>query len=192
MRIAVIGAGKIGGTIGGKWAQAGHDVVYGLRDPSKRKGAQAIDRALEGAEVVLLALPGAAVVDFVRSHAVLLDAKIVIDATNNFGAPAINAFPELAAAVPRAELFRAFNNLGWEIHANPVVGGVHADLFYCGPEGPGRETVERLISDVGQRPIRVGGSDHAATVDGVLRLYASLAPQRGRRIAFKLISDQPE
>lgn len=190
MRIAVIGAGHIGGTIGEKWAKAGHDVVYGLRDPSKRKGAQPIKRALDGAEAVLLALPGAAVVDFVRSHVDSLDGKIVMDATNNFGAAAFNSFPELAAAMPRAQLFRAFNNLGWEIFANSVVGGVQADLFYCGPEGSGRKAVERLISDVGMRAIWVGGSDQAGTVDGVLRLYAVLAGHRGRRIAFKILSDQ--
>ena len=31
MRIAVIGKGNIGGTLGSKWRAAGHDVVYGAR-----------------------------------------------------------------------------------------------------------------------------------------------------------------
>jgi len=31
MRIAVIGSGRIGGTLGGKWQGARHDVVYGLQ-----------------------------------------------------------------------------------------------------------------------------------------------------------------
>jgi predicted dinucleotide-binding enzyme len=34
MRIAVIGKGNIGGSLGGKWRAAGHDVVYGARDGS--------------------------------------------------------------------------------------------------------------------------------------------------------------
>ena len=34
MRIAVIGTGKIGGTLGGRWRAAGHDVVYGSRTGS--------------------------------------------------------------------------------------------------------------------------------------------------------------
>jgi predicted dinucleotide-binding enzyme len=34
MKIAVIGKGKIGGTLAGKWQAAGHDVVYGARDGS--------------------------------------------------------------------------------------------------------------------------------------------------------------
>ena len=189
MKIAVIGAGKIGGTIGDKWASAGHTVVYGLRDPSKKKGAKPFDQALEGAEMVLLAVPGAAVAEFVRDHADKLDGKILIDATNNFRAASLNAWPELSTAAPQAQLFRAFNNLGWEIFANPVVGGIQADLFYAGPEGRGMETVERLISDVGLRPIWVGGADQAGTIDGVLRLWYTLSGIRGRRLAFKLISD---
>ena len=39
------------------------------------------------------------------------------------------------------------------------------------------------------RPIRVGGPDQVEVVDGVLRLWFTLAQSRGRRIAFKLISD---
>ena len=189
MRIAVIGAGNIGGTLGDKWARAGQQVVYGLRDPSKRAGSQPIPRALAAAEVVLLALPGAAVVDFVREQAALLDGKTVIDATNNFRAPATNSFPQLTEAIPKACLFRAFNTLGFDIFQAPIVGGEKADLFYCGPDGPAQETVERLIADVGLRPIRVGGADQASTVDGVLRLWYTLSQTHGRRIAFKLLAD---
>jgi predicted dinucleotide-binding enzyme len=54
MKIATIGAGNIGGTLGDTWTKAGHQVVYGLRDPSKREDAKPIDQALLGAEVVLL------------------------------------------------------------------------------------------------------------------------------------------
>ncbi|MGC1752755.1 MAG: NAD(P)-binding domain-containing protein [Trebonia sp.] len=34
MKIAVIGKGNIGGTLGSKWRAAGHDVVFGARDGS--------------------------------------------------------------------------------------------------------------------------------------------------------------
>jgi 8-hydroxy-5-deazaflavin:NADPH oxidoreductase len=61
MRIAVIGKGHIGGTLGSKWRAAGHDVVYGARDGSGLGpgGApvRSIGDALEDAGVVLLAVP---------------------------------------------------------------------------------------------------------------------------------------
>jgi hypothetical protein len=189
MRIGVIGAGKIGGTLGGRWEAAGHEVTYGLRDPSKKKAAQTIAAALEGAEAVLLAIPGAAVVDFAREHARVLDAKIVIDATNNFGAPKMDSWSELTAIVPGARLYRAFNSYGWDVFANPTVGGEQADLFYCGQEGQGNAVVERLVSDAGLAPVWVGGPDAVGVVDGVLRLWFTLSQHRGRRIALRLISD---
>jgi len=189
MKIATVGAGNIGGTLGDAWTKAGHEVVYGLRDPSKRTDSQPIGRALDGAEAVLLALPGSATVDFVREHAKALDGRIILDATNDFRAPRFNSWPELTAAIPAAQLYRAFNTLGWDIFAKPLVGDVQADVFYCGPEGRGREVVEQLIGDAGLRPIWVGGVDQVDTVDGLLRLWMVLSRARGRRIAFKLLSE---
>ena len=189
MKITVIGAGRIGGTIGTKWEAAGHAVVYGLRDPSKKAGAKAIAESLKGAEVVLLAVPAGALSEFVEEHARQLDGKTVIDATNNFGGETFHQWPALKAAIPKAHLYRAFNSLGWDVFAEPVIGGIQADLFYAGPEGASKHAVERLIEDVGLRPIWVGDSDHAETVDGVLRLWYTLSRTHGRHIAFKLITD---
>lgn len=138
-----------------------------------------------GVDVVLLAIPG----DFVRTHAADLTRKVVIDATNNFRGAVFHFWPEITAAVPNAELYRAFNTVGWDVQANPVLGGVEADMFYAGPEGPSKEVVERLIAEVGLRPVWVGGTDQVETVDGVLRLWYMLSQTRGRRIAFRLIAD---
>lgn len=189
MKIAVIGAGKIGGTIGGKWEAAGHEVIYGLREPGKKKGARSIAQALKPADVVLLAIPGAAVAHFAEEHGKDLDGKVVIDATNAFGGPAAHSWPQISSAAPEAQLYRAFNTYGWDVFANPSIGGEQPDLFYAGPEGAGEKKVEQLISDLGLRPVRVGGTDAVDVVDGVLRLWFTLAQSRGRRIAFRLLSD---
>ena len=189
MKVAVIGAGNIGGTIGGAWEKASHEVTYGLRDPSKKKGAKPIDSAIAGAEIVLLALPAAALVDFVLEHKKGLDGKVLIDATNNFRGSSMNSWSEVSKIVPNAQLYRAFNSLGADVFANPVLSGEKVDLFYAGPDGVAMEKVERLIQDAGLRPIRVGGTEQVEVVDGVLRLWFTLAQSRGRRIAFKLISD---
>jgi 8-hydroxy-5-deazaflavin:NADPH oxidoreductase len=185
MKIAVIGAGRIGGTIGGKWEAAGHEVVYGLRDPSKNKNAKPIADALRSAGTVLLAIPGGAVVQFVRQHAKDLDGKVLIDATNTMGGASANSWPEISAILPKARLYRAFNTYGWDVFAEPLVGGERPDLFYAGPD----DAVEQLIIDVGLRPVRVGGTDAVDVVDGVLRLWFTLARSRGRHIGFRLLSD---
>src|SRR6516225_3622921 len=102
MRIAVIGTGRIGGTLGQRWQAAGHDVVYGSRQGAGEGpgGAPmlAIGEALASADAVLLAVPGRAVADVIGPHGAALAGKIVIDATNNIGQAAVNARAAVATA----------------------------------------------------------------------------------------------
>jgi len=204
MQIAVIGSGNIGGTIGAKWTAAGHAVVFGARDPRSPKtraalsaaGEQArvdtIAHALDGAAVVLLSIPGAAVAAFAQEHGPALDGKLVIDATNQFGQPVVNSIAVIQRAAPRATVARAFNSIGWENFAAPVIDGVQADLLYVSPDGAARATVERLIADVGLRPVRVGDLAQAPLVDNLGALWGALAYGQGlgRHIAFKVLGSQ--
>jgi predicted dinucleotide-binding enzyme len=126
VRIAVIGAGTIGRTLGGKWEAAGHEVVYGVRHPGGPETASVAD-AVPGADVVLMAVPGAAAKDVLASLGPALAGKVVIDATNDVqGSGKLHALDELAEG---AHPVRAFNTLGWENFADPIVAGVQADLL---------------------------------------------------------------
>lgn len=189
MKIAVIGAGKIGGTVGGKWEEAGHEVVYGLRDPAKRAGARPIAESLKGADVALLAIPAGALEQLVHDHGNDLDHKTVIDATNNFRGETFHQWPLLANAAPHAQLYRAFNSYGFDVFADATIGGAQPDMFYAGPEGASNEKLATLIRDVGLNPVWVGDTDQVETVDGVLRLWATLSRRHGRHIALKLLTD---
>ena len=55
MKIAILGAGNIGGTLGAKWAAAGHAVVFGVRDPDTPKARVALETAGQGARLDSLA-----------------------------------------------------------------------------------------------------------------------------------------
>ena len=72
MRIAIIGAGNVGGGLGAAFTQAGHEVVFGVRDPDSDKSRAAISAApgsraaaprdaVAGADVVVFALRWGAV-----------------------------------------------------------------------------------------------------------------------------------
>jgi 8-hydroxy-5-deazaflavin:NADPH oxidoreductase len=186
VKIAVIGAGNIGRTLGGKWAEAGHEVVYGVRSPGA-PGTAGVADAVGGAEVVLLAVPGAAAKDVLASLGATLAGKVVIDATNDVqGAGKLHALDELADG---AHPVRAFNTLGWENFADPVFDGVAADLFYSAEEGRAKDVADRLIADVGLEPVWLGGVDTFDIVDSLTRLWFQLAFQRklGRRLAFKML-----
>ncbi|MFL5797760.1 MAG: NADPH-dependent F420 reductase [Actinomycetota bacterium] len=199
--IAVIGSGKIGGTLATKWSAAGHAVTLGARDPDKPAvrdlagrigaGTAPIAQAVEGADVVVFAVPGSAMAEMVSALGTRLDGKLVIDTANNVGGESMNSRAAIEAAVPGASYCRAFNNLGWEQFDRPIVGGVQADLFFCGPDGDDRGTAEGLIADVGLRPVWVGGPEDVEVVDGVLGLWFSLVRKQGhsRRLAFKMIEE---
>ena len=188
MNIAVVGAGNIGRTLGRKWTAAGHHVVYGVRRPGE-PDTETVANAVAGADVVMLAVPGAAARDVITSLGTDLAGKVVVDATNDVqGSGKLYALDELADG---AHPVRAFNTLGWENFANPVVGGVKADLLYAAEEGVGRDTAETLIRDVGLEPVWLGGVDAFDIVDSVTRLWFTLALQRklGRRLAFKVLRE---
>lgn len=200
MNIAILGAGNIGGTLGRKWAAAGHAVVYGVRDPASPKSQalreldpaarlRTVAEALATAEAVLVATPHAAVAEITRTHAPALAGKLVIDATNAFGAPVVSNVQTLQDAAPTATVFRAFNSLGWEHFAQPQLDGLQIDHFYCGPDGEPRAALERLIAEVGLRPIWVGGHETLPVVDALGTLWVTLAFRRGlgRGIALKLL-----
>lgn len=197
MEIGIIGAGNIGSTLGRKWAAAGHAVKFGVRNPDDAKydklhdigAVVSIGAAAGFSEVVVLALPGAAIPAFAAEHGQLLAGKILIDATNNMRAAEMNSLAILAEKAPEAQLVRAFNMLGWENFAEPEIAGTQIDLFFCGAPSA-RHTAERLISDMGLRPVYIGDIDTAATLDSMTRLWFALAIGQGygRRTAFKMLS----
>jgi predicted dinucleotide-binding enzyme len=191
MRIAVIGKGNIGGSLGGKWRAAGHDVVYGARDGSGEGPGGApvlgIGDALKDADVVLLAVPGQVVPDVVSEHRAALAGKTVIDAVNRIGAPEFDSRAIIADAAPQARYVRAFNTLGWENFVNPLPG---TDLFFAA-DPAARATVEELIEAVGLRPAFVGDVSATATVDALLPLWFALVQQNdgNRRLALRLVTE---
>ena len=106
MKIAVIGTGRIGGTLGLRWRAAGHEVVYGSRTGAGTGPGDApvttVGEALTGAEAVLFAVPGPAAGEVAAANGAALAGKVVIDATNNIGAAEADSRAAITAAAPDA------------------------------------------------------------------------------------------
>jgi predicted dinucleotide-binding enzyme len=189
--IAIVGTGFIGGILGRALAGSGHRITFGSRHPADDNAASgtsatvaSIADALDAAEVVILALPGAAAGDLAAEHRDALDAKLVIDATNQMGQPVANAREALPPTVRYA---RAFNTLGGENMADPVFTDGPADMFFSAAADD-RATVERVIEGVGLHPVYLG-ADREDLVDALFRVWIALAIEqgRGRRLALRLI-----
>lgn len=192
MQIAVIGTGNIGATLGRAFAAAGNQVRMGSRHPADVSvdGATSVTvaEALDGADAVLLAVPGGAVADFLAEHGGALAAKFVIDATNRMGAGVMNAAADIAAAAPGARYVRAFNSYGWENFAQPHFDGTPADLFFSAPTAD-RAAVEELIRGVGLRPAYLGEGQQDV-VDRVTPVWFALTRALGsRHVALRVLSD---
>jgi predicted dinucleotide-binding enzyme len=202
LTIAVLGAGNIGSTLGKKWRDAGHQVCFGVRDPMGEH-AQALraelgdqvaigtlEDVLQGKpDVVLIALPGGAVASIAQQYAAELNGRIIVDAANRMGEDSMHNLAPFQQYAPQAQLYRAFNSLGWENFAEPTFDGTQADLFYCGLDGDSRAIVEQLISDVGLRPVYLGGNEQMGLLDSIAALWFTLAfgQKKGRHLAFKVL-----
>lgn len=203
LTITVLGAGNIGGTLGRKWHAAGHKVIFGVSNPEGKYGtelraelgesvivATASEALAHETDVVVMALPGTAMESSIITHAAQLDGKIIIDTANRLGSGPMNSLATFQQHTPQAQIYRAFNTLGWENFAEPLFDGVQADLFYCGSEDEPQKIAEQLIADVGLRPVYLGGVEQTSLVDSLGSLWFALVfgQHKSRHLAFKMLT----
>ena len=191
MRVCVVGTGQIGATLGRAMAEAGHEVVFGSRHPSTEQAlllgttasVRAVSEALEGADAVVVAVPGPSVADFAEEHRAALAGALIVDAANTMGAAVGN---HAEAFGPGARYARAFNSLGVENFVDPGYPDGPADLFFSAPAAD-RQTVAELIEAVGLHPVYTG--EDPTIVDGIFRLWVALVMGQGhsRHSALRLI-----
>jgi NADPH-dependent F420 reductase len=208
MKIAIIGAGNVGSTLGKGWAGKGHAVVFGVRDPGNAKvqaavkatgGAARAARVKEAAaeaEVVVLATPWGAAQDAI-SAAGNLSGKIVIDATNplkpDLSGLAIgyttSAGEEVARWAAGAKVVKAFNTTGAGNMANPRFGGESASMFICGDDAAAKKTVASLAEALGFQAVDAGPLSQARLLEPLAMLWISMAYAfgQGPNIAFRLL-----
>lgn len=175
-RIGIVGAGKIGGTLGALWAKAGYEVFLSSRHPEElkplvesfgpkaRAGTPA--EAIAFGDAVLIAVPYKAYPEFGREHATALKGKVVIDAGNAVKAREpelheevmINGIGETSARyLPGARIVRAFNAANYKLfEANAHRAGEHMAIPIAGNDPKALETARRLVTDAGFDPVVVG------------------------------------
>jgi hypothetical protein len=190
MRIAIIGAGRVGKSLGKALGAKGHRIVYGVRQPSalREAGTKTVDGAIAGAEVIILATPWTAAEALVCEHAPALLGKIVIDATNPLN-PAetrlalgfdTSGAELLQSHAHGATFFKAFNTAAVDVIANPRFPQGRAAAFVAGPKGPQKNAVLRLVADVGLEAVDAGELRAARLLEPLGMLWLQLATAEGR------------
>lgn len=204
MRIAIIGAGSVGGALGRRWAEGGHEVRWGVRDPADPKhaalsAAGALHRpaeAAEGAEAIVLATPWEATTSVVASLGPL-GGSVLIDATNPiaFGPDGVrllsldhpSAAQAVAAAAPGARVVKTLNQVGANVMEAP---GPHRPLMLvAGDDAEARALASGLVEALGFEARDAGPLWRAAALEalGMLWIDQAMRGPMGRDFALAVV-----
>ncbi len=211
MKIGIIGAGNVGGTLGRILTKKGHQIVFGVRDPQSSKVQAAVDstggkalaasvrEAASHGEVLILATPWNATQEAIAS-AGNLTGKIIIDATNPLEmTPAglaagltightTSAAEEIAQWAPFALIVKAFNNIGASCFEDLQFGSQTATTFICGDDVEAKKIVTNVAQDIGFEVIDAGDLKQARLLEPLGMLWIHLAYSgMGQDFAINLI-----
>ena len=180
--IGTIGAGHIGGTIGGLWVKDGHKVLFSSRHPEELKGlvanlgplAQAgtVDEAIAFGDVLLLTVPYGALPQIGRDYAAQLKGKIVLDTCNAVAARDGAIADEVEANgigvtsqkyLPGTRLVRAFNTISYMVFAKEANRpDPKLAVPIAGDDQQAVQVAASLVRDAGFDPVVVGGLKDAS------------------------------
>jgi len=196
MKIAIIGAGRVGGTLGKAWAKKGHDIFFGVRNPKQLEfQAGTVAEAAAFGQVVVLATPWHGTEAAVRA-AGDLRGKIVIDCTNPLKPDASglevgfnsSGAEQVAQWAKGAKVVKPFNTTGSNNMADPVINGIRTVMFVCGDDKAAKATVMQLSTDIGFDSVDAGKLEQARLLEPWAMLWISLAyGGMGREIGFALL-----
>ena len=202
MRIAIIGMGNVGSTLGRRWAETGHHVTFCVRDPDnpkKRAEAEKVRAAVGAvpnaakANIVLLAVPWSAVPEVLQA-AGGLEGKVLLDCTNPV-TPELShltighitsAGEEVARRVPRARVVKVFNTNGAKNMADPNYGGHKVTMLYAGDDEGANRVAASLAEALGFEPVYLGPLKEARLLEPLAMAWIVLARHRGLGRDFAL------
>jgi predicted dinucleotide-binding enzyme len=197
MRIAILGAGSVGGGFGAALVAVGHSVVFGVRDPESQKclaalaaapGASAAQpaEAVAGAEVIAIALRPDAIAETI-AELPSQEGRVVIDMMNRLaGDPARSTSQDLADLLPGARIVKAFNTIGFENLTTARERAVPAAMFIAGDDADAKRVVLELATELGFRAEDAGSLANAKPLEEMVKVWLALAQHHGRTIGFAI------
>jgi hypothetical protein len=209
MRIAIIGAGNVGGAIARGLKGKGHDVTLGARNPEAADVAALAAQtgaararpaeAAATADVVILALPWAAAEGAVRELGDL-PGKVVIDCMNPLGK--VNGALGLTIGhtasggeivhswLPDAHVVKTLNQVGAEIMAKNDHLPHRPAMFMAGDSDAAKASVARLLTDLGFQAFDAGDITKARLLEplGMVWINQALMRGKGRDWAFAAVA----
>lgn len=194
MRIAVLGTGRMGRALGTGLAGAGHDIVYGSRDPGQATDlpGPVLDYAAAIADsvVVISALAAAHSLETLaplresRAGRVLIDIGNAVDQNFDLIYPDSSLGAQLQEALPETRVVKTLNTVGGEIGVNPTLLSGPTNIFLSGDDEAAKGVVSGLLAEFGWAPDRqidLGGIATAKAVEHYFLLFAATMRALGTR-----------
>lgn len=200
MRIAVLGTGMVGQTIGSRLVELGHEVRMGSRVAGGEKATRWVAEAGQGAsegtfedaaafgELVFNCTSGLGTLDaLAQAGADNLDGKVLVDVANplDFSTGELRLSvcngdslgEQVQRACPGAKVVKALNTMNCQVMVDPsLVAGEHVALI-CGEDEDAKSQVRGLLGAFGWTPERVldlGGISSARGQEMWLPLWLQL------------------
>ena len=191
MKIAVIGTGNVGGALAARLAGAGHEVRAAQRGDAElppsliAAGVTADDlrAVVADADVVVLAVPFAAVAQVLGECGDLLDGKVLIDCTNPVGPGLTHGLDSrrggsqvVAELAPGARVVKAFSVYGAENFADNNFPGVDVlpAMLYCGDDAEAKAVVAEWLTQLDWEPVDVGGLEQSLHLEHMTLLWVRM------------------
>ena len=188
--IALIGTGDVSRAFGPRFAELGHQVVYGSRTPERADVQEMVRTTGDGAsaalpadaaaqaDIVMLNVPWS-VAEEVMLGLGDLSGKIVIDPINprvvdedgyrNYPTYTSNA-ERIQNLAPRAFVVKAFNTISADTMVDPDVTGHPVTIPIVGNDVAAKETVIGLAQALGYEAVILGPVRYAHVVEGLYLL----------------------
>ena len=173
--ISIIGTGNMGQAIAAVAGRGGHSVqLLGEGDAGTQVAG----------DIVVLAVPYAAVAEVLAERAASLHGKIVVDITNpvNFDTfdsllvPAdTSATAEIAAALPGSRVLKAFSTTFAATLASGKVGDAATTVLIAGDDAEAKSVLAAVVSSGGLKALDAGGLKRARELEALAFLQITLA-----------------
>ena len=203
MKIGVIGSGNIGGTVGGFWVKAGHQVMFSSRHPEELKPliddlgplarAGTVMDAMTFGNVILIGVPYGAIPQIGKDFAGEFVGKIVIDASNAVlardGEPgkearAVGVGITTAKYLAGARIVRAFNTMGVRrLAANANRPGEPMAIPIASDDQEALRIAAKLVRDAGFEPVVIGSLERS-------KVFAQGGPLYGQEITAREMQER--
>jgi 8-hydroxy-5-deazaflavin:NADPH oxidoreductase len=173
-KVLIIGSGKVGGSLRQGLERTIYEVRVGVRDELAKGAAWA--------DLIVLAVPHAAVQDVAHELGAAADRKIVVDVTNALGPDmqlaigfSTSAAEELQRALPLARVVKAFNTVfAQHMGGGGSVSGQQLSVFGAGDDAGARETVLELGKALGFAAVDAGPLKNARHLEALAALNIQL------------------